>query len=531
MASDAFNSLGGYTVGIPPVPVIDANGNVVTNVFTPGNVTANAFYSDGYFFANGEPYIQPAAGNTTEIQFNSNGSFAGNPNLTFDSSIELFSTTNLTVSGLTDLGDVANITILGGNSGYFLQTDGAGNLIWAAGGGGGGNGSPGGINTQVQFNDAGEFGAASGFTYNKGTGLLTVGNLYVPGSATVNGNLSVTGNISVGNITGNITNANYATYSTHVLGNSQPNIDLVGNLIGLVVSNAIGGVNFANTSTVLLGDVGNLHITGGENGYYLQTDGEGNLTWALGGGGGNGSPGGANSQVQYNDNGLFGGNPGFVFQEGNTRLIANNFVATSTANLGYVANVTITGGSNNQVLTTDGAGNLRWSSSGGQSAGGGNTTIQFNNGGFLDGSPYLTYNSSTHAVNIAGNLVANTFQVGSGVYKFCVSTVYFATTTSTAANQVLWSVPVTDVSAVDFMIISTDEAGGTRQTSKISATYFNGLVAYNEYAGLHINGGVGSFSVGYDPGSILAPPSLQLKVTPDSSALTNYKMMIVEYAP
>jgi hypothetical protein len=36
MAVDKFNSFGGYSVGIPPVPVIDANGNVVTN---PGEMT------------------------------------------------------------------------------------------------------------------------------------------------------------------------------------------------------------------------------------------------------------------------------------------------------------------------------------------------------------------------------------------------------------------------------------------------------------------------------------------------------------
>lgn len=36
------------------------------------------------------------------------------------------------VSGNLDLGDVGNITITGGNSGYFLQTDGAGNLSFAS---------------------------------------------------------------------------------------------------------------------------------------------------------------------------------------------------------------------------------------------------------------------------------------------------------------------------------------------------------------------------------------------------------------
>lgn len=41
------------------------------------------------------------------------------------------------------------------------------------GGGGGGGGTPGGSNTQVQFNDAGSFGGDSTFTYNKTLKLLT----------------------------------------------------------------------------------------------------------------------------------------------------------------------------------------------------------------------------------------------------------------------------------------------------------------------------------------------------------------------
>ena len=43
------------------------------------------------------------------------------------------------------------------------------------GSGGGGSTSPGGSDTQVQFNDGGAFGGDSGLTFNKTTNLLTVG--------------------------------------------------------------------------------------------------------------------------------------------------------------------------------------------------------------------------------------------------------------------------------------------------------------------------------------------------------------------
>ena len=75
----------------------------------------------------------------------------------------------------------------------------------------------------------------------------------------------------------------------------------------------IGTASIGNIGTFNI-DVGNLHISGGTNGYVLQTDGTGNLTWtAQTGGTGNGTPGGANTQIQYNDGGAFGGTAGFIF--------------------------------------------------------------------------------------------------------------------------------------------------------------------------------------------------------------------------
>jgi len=46
-------------------------------------------------------------------------------------------TPDLTVTGLSNLGDVGNITITGGSSGQVLTTNGSGGLSWANSGGGG----------------------------------------------------------------------------------------------------------------------------------------------------------------------------------------------------------------------------------------------------------------------------------------------------------------------------------------------------------------------------------------------------------
>ena len=64
-------------------------------------------------------------------------------------------------------------------------------------------------------------------------------------------------------------------------------------------------------------------------------------------GGGLGVPGGTNQQLQYNNNGLLGG-------------VANTSFNGADLTLGNVANIKITGGSANGILTTDGAGNLTW---------------------------------------------------------------------------------------------------------------------------------------------------------------------------
>ena len=73
--------------------------------------------------------------------------------------------------------------------------------------------------------------------------------------------------------------ATTATTANTVLTNAQPNITSMGNLTGLTVSNVTGIVNFSNTANISLGNVSNLHITGGTIGQILSTDGAGNLSW------------------------------------------------------------------------------------------------------------------------------------------------------------------------------------------------------------------------------------------------------------
>lgn len=119
MAADAFNSVGGYTVGIPPIPLFDSNGNLTVNQATIGNVTisgdqvvtgnivANLFV--GSFSGNiSGNLITPGGDNW--VLYNFDGAAASSPNFTFDSTINLLavqgkiSATSLTVgTGVNEL--------------------------------------------------------------------------------------------------------------------------------------------------------------------------------------------------------------------------------------------------------------------------------------------------------------------------------------------------------------------------------------------------------------------------------------------
>jgi hypothetical protein len=110
-----------------------------------------------------------------------------------------------------------------------------------------------GTNTQVQFNDAGAFGASSSFIFNKSSSLLTVAN------ATISGTANVTGNLTVGNLIGPHANGN--SNINIPAANGNVNISAVGNANILVVTGT--GVNVAGT----LNATGN--ITGNTNGFTI----------------------------------------------------------------------------------------------------------------------------------------------------------------------------------------------------------------------------------------------------------------------
>jgi len=299
------------TLTTPVQPNITSVGTLVslsvTGNITSGNASLGNLASATYFSGNGI-LISNIAGANVSGQVG-NALIAGTvytnaqPNITSVGSLSGLTVSNAT--GVVDftttanvtLGAVANLHISGGTAGAVLSTDGSGVLTWTS------SGSVGvaGTDTQIQFNDVGNFGADGNFTFTKSTSTLSTKNITLQGSGNLIGGNLVGANYLTGTLTtatqpnitsvgtlvnttmgasnslsgGNLVSANYltGTLTTKI----QPNITSVGTLTSLTVD---GSTN--------LGDVGNLTITGGTAGYSLTTDGFGVLSWQAGSGSGGG---------------------------------------------------------------------------------------------------------------------------------------------------------------------------------------------------------------------------------------------------
>jgi hypothetical protein len=154
--AEATVALLAQTVSNAAQPNITSVGTL-TSLSVTGNATIN-----GNITSNGTAYL-------------------GNISTTGDASI-----TTLQVGTSANLGAVGNVTITGGSNGQVLTTNGSNVLSWTTVSGGG-NGSPGGSNTQIQFNDAGAFGGNSSFTFNKTTGVFVAPFADVSGVANIVG--------------------------------------------------------------------------------------------------------------------------------------------------------------------------------------------------------------------------------------------------------------------------------------------------------------------------------------------------------
>ena len=295
------------------------------------------------------------------------------------------SATGTVISGsklILDTTTVASGAIAG--PGSYLGVTTAGQIVLTASAAGGGSTSPGGSDTQVQYNNGGSFGGIASLTFNDGTGDL------------------------------NIIDDKKLFFGT----NSDASIEYNENGDNLlIISGAAAGTVISGSRLVL----DTITVTSGTiagPGSYLGVTTAGQIVLtASAAGGGSTSPGGSDTQVQYNNGGSFGGIASLTFNDGtgDLNIIDDKklfFGTNSDASIEYDEN------GSDKLIISGAHGGIHVSGSGG-------LTVAVNDG--------LTVTSATDDTPVI--TIENTSDgIGGGALNFK------RTTTDEAANDIIGSV-------------------------------------------------------------------------------------------
>lgn len=205
---------------------------------------------------------------------------------------------------------------------------------------------------------------------------------------------------------------------------------------------------------------------------------------------------------------------------------SNGTITASVANIdvinGNVAN--FTGNVTAPMFVGDLTGNV----SGNITISAPNDAILYSANGFAVGNTNFSYYESNSTLQVVGTVLTDSVSLGTGLNLYSTSTVMFATTVSANPNQILHTQPANSICSVDYTVIGTDSTSNNRQTSKLFACVLGTEVGYFEYGTIDVPAlgpGVGDFRVEYDP----VTGNVNLTVTPISSNLTSYKIMITSY--
>jgi hypothetical protein len=127
---------GAFLTGLPEtyndanvIALLDS-GNLTTNIITTGNVEANGLLSDNIYYANGQPYIFSNYGDANVEVLLASGNITTDIITTANAIANTVTANVLTVNTLSNLGNIGNVIITGGNVGESIITDGTGNLVW-----------------------------------------------------------------------------------------------------------------------------------------------------------------------------------------------------------------------------------------------------------------------------------------------------------------------------------------------------------------------------------------------------------------
>jgi len=287
-----------------------------------------------------------------------------------------------------------------GTSGQCLTSNGT-TVAWGACGSGGG--TPGGSNTQFQFNNSGAFGGASNVTYASGTGVLTM-------SQVANGNDTLFGSrFTDTSPTGNLIHFQNAAKTTDLF-----KVDASGNVTATSFSSTTTGpFVFSGAEGTCTGAVAGKDVLclGDTTTHTVQSSLNGGafvpIPQLAGDFGGTAASPQVVSTHLTSALSLAQGGTGQTTAGG-----AFNALAPATAKGGLIVgtganaygNVAL--GSSGQCLTSNGT-TVAWGAcgSGGGTPGGSNTQLEFNNSGAFGGASNVTYASGTGVLTV--NQVAN----------------------------------------------------------------------------------------------------------------------------
>ena len=438
--------------------------NEVVTFTTLGNVRADYFLGNGSQLTGTIPTANFAA-------------FAGNVTVAAQSNITSVGTlTGVSVSGNANIGNI-----------------GTGGLITATGNINGANVNAGIVSATGNINGANVNAGIVSATGNINGANVNTGEVSATGNVTASyiiANGSSLTSITGANVTGTVanaafaTNANYAAFAGNVTIAAQSNITSVGTLSTLTVSGVTS-----------LGPASNVKITGGTSGQFLQTDGTGNLVFAtvdaasLSNGTSNikiyssanveiSAAGNANvlsitgSGIHINGTIDATGNINVLNANLGNLATANFFTGVLTTaaqpnvtsvgtltgltvsgltNLGPVGNLTLTGGTTGQFLSTNGSGTLTFSTPT-------PTTVTIDD--FTGNGVETTYTLSVTPVDENYTSV----YIG-GVYQQ-------KNTYSVTGNEIVFSSPVPDTAPVEVTTLSggVGSGAGGYTYSSISAS-------------------------------------------------------------
>lgn len=262
-----------------------------------------------------------------------------------------------------------------GASNTFLRNDGSGILTWASS-----TATPGGSNTQLQYNNAGAFGGITNVTSDGSniTLLTTVGtaNINASGTAATNiGTGTSAGTVTIGRTGGTITSigtlGHTGVANINTSGTTATNIGAsAGTTNSLGTFNHTGAFNLKGSSSGTLTIAVPAAITShtltlpaaqGAVNSFLRNDGSGGLTWVSGT---TTNAAGSDTHVQFNDGGTaFGGSANFTFNKTTPQLTVAAVIAFNTSggktmtfgsngtNLGGKLTIPSTGGSSITIQT------------------------------------------------------------------------------------------------------------------------------------------------------------------------------------